>query len=191
MVKVLTYSYVQQLKDEQVMEMFKTSATLQLPPKVPGKFFFSRIFGETLLDKDSKLVDTKELLEGKYVGLYFGDFTKNCIKYQSKLLNLQNLIRKKHQFEIAYVSCDLTEEIFNENRKNNPFYMIEFAKKDVRVSLSRKFKIKRIPGFVLFDSVGKVLTNNIEWIFYYKNVDHFPWVGEYEREQNDQNCIIN
>jgi len=121
---------------------------------------FATLFGETLLTKDGEK-PTAEVLKGKYVGIYFSaHWCPPCRGFTPQLAASYKDHLKAKDLEIVFVSSDKDEEAFKEYYGEQPWVALPYAKRDMKESLSKKFKVQGIPTFVILDQEGAVVTTD-------------------------------
>jgi len=124
---------------------------------------------ESLLGKDTQLLKrdgalaVSDLPKEGVIGLYFSaHWCPPCRGFTPKLAEAYNKIRANGKaLEIIFVSSDKDEKAFAEYHAEQPWLALPFDKRDVKASLSKKFKVQGIPSLVLLDAAtGKTITKN-------------------------------
>jgi nucleoredoxin len=79
--------------------------------------------------------------------------------------------------EIIFVSSDRDEAVFNDYYGEMPWLALPFDKKDLKASLSKKFKVQGIPSLAIIDADGKTITTNgREAVSNDPNGESYPWI---------------
>ncbi|GMH94617.1 hypothetical protein TrST_g5774 [Triparma strigata] len=122
---------------------------------------FSEIFGSTLESKTGT-VDTDELLKGKYVMAYFSaHWCPPCRGFTPSLIKFYDDLKKKRQdFELVFVSSDRDESAFKEYFGEMTCHALPYDKRDLKNSLSKKFKVSGIPTLVIMSPDGETITTD-------------------------------
>jgi len=120
---------------------------------------FVEIFGENLLTKDG-IKPTETVLSGKSaVGIYFSaHWCPPCRGFTPQLAQMYSETFSGKGMEIVFVSSDSDEAAFNDYYKDMPWAALPFEKRDLKGSLSKKYKVKGIPSFVILGPDGKTIT---------------------------------
>merc|ERR550514_1500176 len=120
------------------------------------------LFGETLLTKDGEK-PTSEILKDKVVGIYFSaHWCPPCRGFTPKLAQAYTKDLKALGMEVVFVSSDRDEDAFNSyHRGEQPWLALPYARRDLKGTLSKKFKVSGIPTFVILDgATGELITKD-------------------------------
>lgn len=122
---------------------------------------FVELFGEQLLTKEG-LKSTEAVLSGKSaVGIYFSaHWCPPCRGFTPALAKMYSEAFSSKGMEIIFVSSDRDESSFNEYYGEMPWVALPFDKKDLKASLSKKYKVQGIPAFVILGPDGKTITTD-------------------------------
>lgn len=122
---------------------------------------FVDVFGEQLLTKEG-LKSTEALLSGKSaVGIYFSaHWCPPCRGFTPELAKMYSEAFSSKGMEIVFVSSDKDESSFNEYYGEMPWVALPFEKRELKASLSKKYKVQGIPSFVILDPDGKTITTD-------------------------------
>jgi len=122
---------------------------------------FVEIFGEQLLTKDG-LKSTETVLSGKSaVGIYFSaHWCPPCRGFTPELAKMYTEAFSSKGMEIVFVSSDRDEPSFNEYYGEMPWVALPFDKRDLKTTLSKKYKVQGIPSFVILGPDGKTITTD-------------------------------
>jgi len=119
-------------------------------------------------DQEGNFVTESDLKADYYFVFYGATWCPYCIEMKDEITDFYNTYKKKDNFIIIFAGClkdksndDLTGYLKEENY---PFYYVDFNRRDE----CGLFKIDEyascekffIPGFILFDKTGKVLSNS-------------------------------
>jgi nucleoredoxin len=120
---------------------------------------FASLFGDTLLTKDGEKA-TEEVLAGKTaVGIYFSaHWCPPCRGFTPKLAEMYKNAFQSKGMEIVFASSDRDEDSFKEYFGEMPWVALPYSKREVKESLSKKFKVRGIPMFVVLDAAGNLIT---------------------------------
>jgi nucleoredoxin len=136
------------------------------------------MLGDTLRTKDGKTVTTTDALKGKVIGLYFSaHWCPPCRGFTPKLAEAYKTYQEKGlPFEIVFVSSDKDEKAFNEYHGEMPWLALPFAERDLKATLSKRFKVRGIPTLVILDADGSIITTDgREAVTEDPKGDAFPW----------------
>jgi nucleoredoxin len=118
------------------------------------------LFGETLLTKDGEKSVT-EVLQGKYVGIYFSaHWCPPCRGFTPELAASYKDHLKAKDLEIVFVSSDKDEKAFEEYYAEMPWVAVPYSRREKKDFLNKKFKVQGIPTFVILDKDGAVVTTD-------------------------------
>lgn len=101
--------------------------------------------------------------EGKVIGLYFSaHWCPPCRGFTPKLADFYKKFKttpRGSQLEIVFVSSDRSQSDFDEYFKEMPWLALPFKNRDLKNSLSAKFKVQGIPTLIFLDgATGAVIT---------------------------------
>lgn len=143
---------------------------------------FVALLGPTLKTKGAAGAivdgDTASITAGKTVALYFSaHWCGPCRGFTPQLaeayMNMQSLNKP---FEIVFVSSDRDEKSFNEYYGEMPWKALPYADRDLKSSLSKKYKVQGIPTLVIVGEDGKTITKDgRKAISEDPNGKNFPW----------------
>jgi len=139
---------------------------------------FLELFGPTLLTNEGEK-PTEATLAGKSaVGIYFSaHWCPPCRGFTPKLAEWYTASLKAKGLEVVFVSSDRDEASFKEYFAEQPWVALPYANRDLKESLSKKFKVKGIPSFVILGSDGKVITKDGREAVSNDPVgEKFPWI---------------
>jgi len=122
---------------------------------------FVELFGEQLLTKEG-LKSTETVLSGKTaVGIYFSaHWCPPCRGFTPELAKMYSEAFSGKGMEIVFVSSDRDESSFNDYYGEMPWVALPFDKRDLKTTLSKKFKVQGIPSFVILGPDGKTITTD-------------------------------
>lgn len=119
-------------------------------------------------DQEGNLLTERDLKADYYFVFYGASWCPYCKEMKDEITDFYNTYKKKNNFIVVFAGCkkdksndDLTGYLKEENY---PFYYVDFDHRDecglfnldAYVSCEKFF----IPGFILFDKTGKVLSNS-------------------------------
>lgn len=139
---------------------------------------FKELFGESLQTKDGNK-PTEEVLNGKTaVGIYFSaHWCPPCRSFTPKLADMYSKNFKAKGMEIVFVSSDSDEGSFASYYGEQPWCALPYEKRDLKESLSKKFKVKGIPSFVILGADGAVITmDGREAVSEDPEGKNYPWI---------------
>lgn len=144
---------------------------------------FVALLGPKLKTKDAAGAivdgDTADITAGKTIGLYFSahwcgpcrNFTPSLAEAYMSMQSLNKL------FEIVFVSSDRDEKSFSEYYGEMPWKALPFDNRDLKASLSKKYKVQGIPTLVIVGEDGKTITTDgRSAISGDPDGKNFPWV---------------
>ncbi|KAI5573027.1 hypothetical protein BDE02_10G051200 [Populus trichocarpa] len=100
-------------------------------------------------------------LVGKIVGFYFsGSWCGPCRNFTPLLVEVYEQLSSKGGFEVVFISSDGDDESFNTYFSEMPWLAIPFSDTETRQRLKEVFKVRGIPRLVIFDTNGKVSSDN-------------------------------
>jgi nucleoredoxin len=122
---------------------------------------FAQLFGDVLLTKDGEK-STEEVLAGKTsVGIYFSaHWCPPCRGFTPKLAEMYKDAFMDKGMEIVFVSSDKDEAAFGEYFGEQPWVALPYAKRDIKNTLSKKFKVSGIPSLVIIGPDGATITTD-------------------------------
>jgi len=123
----------------------------------------SALFGDTLATSDGSTVSTSDALSGKKaVGIYFSaHWCPPCRGFTPKLAEWYTTSLKALGMEIVFVSSDRDEASFKSYHGEQPWLAVPYDRRDLKDSLSKKYKVSGIPTFVILDgATGDVITKD-------------------------------
>jgi nucleoredoxin len=120
---------------------------------------FVELLGGKLLGPDGD-VDTSSL-EGKTVGLYFSaHWCPPCRGFTPQLSEWYKKDLKNRGLEVVFVSSDRDEASFKGYFDEMPWLALPYADRERKDKLSKQFKVKGIPSFVILNPNGEVITTD-------------------------------
>lgn len=135
------------------------------------------VFGGQDIDIQTKSGTCKlSDLVGKYVGLYFSaHWCPPCRNFTPKLAEYYNKVKETtDNFEIIFVSSDRNQGAFDEYYAEHPWLALPFSEREMKGTLSSKFKVQGIPTLVLINPAGEMYNDKGRQIIS-KPVADFPW----------------
>jgi len=119
------------------------------------------ILGDTLLT-ESGVQPTEKVLAGKSaIGLYFSaHWCPPCRGFTPKLAEMYRDTFKGKGFEIIFVSSDKDQKSFDSYFEEMPWVALPFDQRDLKATLSKKYKVQGIPSFVILNTDGTLITTN-------------------------------
>ena len=124
--------------------------------------WFVEKFGAKLLNSAGKEVDSKRVLEGKTVGVYFSaSWCGPCRAFTPQLVKFHKQTAKKDNIEIVFASCDKSSRaMFDYMKKDNmPWYALPFEGEQ-SAALKKELKVRGIPTLAVFGPDGRLVTLN-------------------------------
>jgi len=127
---------------------------------------FVALLGAKLKTKDASGTivdgDTAAITAGKTVGLYFSaHWCGPCRGFTPELANAYMGMQSLNKpFEIVFVSSDKDESAFNEYYGEMPWKALPYTERDLKASLSKKYKVQGIPTLVIVGEDGKTITKD-------------------------------
>jgi len=121
---------------------------------------FVELLGAKLLTSEGEK-PTEDVLSGKKaVGIYFSaHWCPPCRGFTPQLAGWYKTSLKDKQFEVVFVSSDKDEGSFKDYFGEQPWVALPFSEREIKATLSKKYKVQGIPSFVILDSSGKLITN--------------------------------
>jgi nucleoredoxin len=118
----------------------------------------STLFGPELVTK-SGTGSTDTLLAGKTIGIYLSaHWCPPCRSFTPKLAEMYKSTFQAKGLEIVFVSSDRDEAAFNDYYADLPWLALPYSNRDLKETLSKKYKVRGIPSFVILDSEGNTIT---------------------------------
>jgi len=118
----------------------------------------SGLFGSELVTK-SGTGSTDALLSGKTIGIYFSaHWCPPCRGFTPKLAEMYKSTFQAKGLEIVFVSSDKDEAAFKEYYEEMPWLALPYSNRELKETLSKKYKVRGIPSFVIVDSDGNTIT---------------------------------
>mmetsp|Transcript_42188 Transcript_42188/g.83047 ORF Transcript_42188/g.83047 Transcript_42188/m.83047 type:complete len:446 (+) Transcript_42188:69-1406(+) len=138
------------------------------------------LLGDNLKSQNGEDVSTSTVASSSTVlALYFSaSWCPPCRKFTPVLSAAYSGLKASgKEFEVVFVSSDRDEESFNGYFGKMPWLALPFEKRDLKATLSKKYKVKGIPTLVLLDaSTGAIIsTDGIETITSDPKGAQFPW----------------
>jgi nucleoredoxin len=134
------------------------------------------LFGPTLVTKSGS-GSTDELLRGKTIGIYFSaHWCPPCRGFTPKLAEMYKSTFQAKGLEIVFASSDKDEGAFNEYYADMPWLALPYSNRELKETLSKKYKVRGIPSFVILDSDGNTITTEgRDEIMSDASGARFPW----------------
>ncbi|KAJ8758991.1 hypothetical protein K2173_003229 [Erythroxylum novogranatense] len=99
-------------------------------------------------------------LVGKIVALYFSaSWCPPCRRFTPVLMEVYEQLSSKGNFEVVFISSDRDDDSFNAYFTKMPWLAIPFADSVIRKHVKELFKVTGIPNLHIFDSDGKISSN--------------------------------
>jgi len=119
------------------------------------------LFGDKLLTADGEK-PTSDALAGKTaIGVYFSaHWCPPCRGFTPKLAEMFRAAFEAKGMAIVFASSDKDEGAFKDYFGEMPWFALPYAARDKKEALSKKFKVKGIPSFVILDPEGKTITTD-------------------------------
>jgi nucleoredoxin len=155
---------------------------------------WSSLLGETLVAKingASSEVSTDSHLDGKFVLFYFSaHWCPPCRGFTPTLATWYQNFKTNGNvpFEIVFVSSDKEQGTFDEYYGTMPWAALPFPARDLKASLSSKFKVSGIPTLVVLDKDGSLITTQGRGkVSGDPTGANFPWLPEtFQQELGNQ-----
>mmetsp|Transcript_18548 Transcript_18548/g.34401 ORF Transcript_18548/g.34401 Transcript_18548/m.34401 type:complete len:404 (-) Transcript_18548:91-1302(-) len=120
---------------------------------------FTKLFGSKLMSKEGEMPTEEALLDKTAVGIYFSaHWCPPCRGFTPKLAQMYNDTFKSKGMEIVFVSSDRDEAAFSEYFGEMPWLALPFSERQLKGELSKKYKVKGIPSFVILGPDGNTIT---------------------------------
>jgi len=139
---------------------------------------FVELFGEHLLTKEG-LKPTETVLSGKTaVGIYFSaHWCPPCRGFTPKLAEMYSTTFSGKGMEIVFVSSDRDESAFTDYYGEQPWVALPYDQRDMKSSLSKKYKVQGIPTFVILGPDGKTITmDGRTAVLQDPTGEKYPWI---------------
>merc|ERR1719460_2340293 len=145
------------------------------------------LFGPELVTKSGK-GSTDTLLAGKTIGIYFSaHWCPPCRGFTPKLAEMYKSTFQAKGLEIVFASSDKDEAAFNEYYADMPWLALPYSNRELKESLSKKYKVRGIPSFVILDSDGNTITTEgRDEIMSDPSGERFPWKPLSKEEKSKQ-----
>jgi len=110
-------------------------------------------------DKDGNTYSASDFA-GKRVGLYFSaHWCPPCRGFTPLLAEKYKEIKAEYpEFEIIFVSSDRSSDDAEQYFSEQPWKMLDFQHRDIKMNLSKAFDVSGIPCLVLLNEKGEVIT---------------------------------
>merc|ERR1719158_306224 len=153
------------LSDYNIQKESTLHLVLRLRGGAPAEALIDML-GKSLLVKDGdafKTVDAAEHLDDiDAVGIYFSaHWCPPCRGFTPKLAESYKKMKAAgKKFEIVFASSDRDQAAFDEYFAEMPGAAVPYSDRDTKNSLSKKFKVRGIPSFVIVDALtGETITD--------------------------------
>eukprot|EP00440_Ansanella_granifera_P039487 gb/GFBE01042836.1/.p1 GENE.gb/GFBE01042836.1/~~gb/GFBE01042836.1/.p1 ORF type:complete len:476 (+),score=162.36 gb/GFBE01042836.1/:1-1428(+) len=139
---------------------------------------FTELLGSSLVGPGMEEKSTADALQGKgAVALYFSaHWCPPCRGFTPKMAEWYKKDLKAKGLEVVFVSSDRDEGSFKEYFGEQPWLALPYAARNLKETLSKKFKVQGIPSLVILDSDGKTITKDgREAVSSDPTGESFPW----------------
>lgn len=145
---------------------------------------FTDLFGDKLQSKSGEITIEAALAGKEAIGIYFSaHWCPPCKGFTPQLAKAYNNSLRSKGLEVIFVSSDRSEKEFENYHKEMPWLAVPYSRRDVHEALSKKFKVRGIPTFVILDKTGQVLTaDGRSKVSSDPNGQSFPWKPKTFRE---------
>jgi len=138
------------------------------------------MLGDTLIDAAGKTTPTSSLASCEAVGIYFSAHgCPPCKGFTPKLAETYKKLQasKPGAFEVVFVSSDRDQKQFDEYLGEMPWKALPYSDRDTKAALSKKYKVRGIPTFVVVDAkTGETITTEgREAVGSDPDGESFPW----------------
>jgi len=147
------------------------------------------LFGAQLLTKDGEK-PTGEALAGKTaIGIYFSaHWCPPCRGFTPKLGEMFTKAFEAKGMAIVFVSSDRDEGAFKEYYGEMPWMALPYAARELKDSLSKKYKVQGIPSFVIINPEGETITTDgRSAVMEDPEGEKYPWIPPTPAEQAKMN----
>lgn len=118
----------------------------------------TQLFGAELVTKTGT-GSTETLLAGKTIGIYFSaHWCPPCRGFTPKLAEMYKSTFQAKGLEIIFVSSDKDEAAWTDYYAEMPWLALPYSNRELKETLSKKYKVRGIPSFVILDSAGNTIT---------------------------------
>lgn len=147
----------------------------------------SALFGSELVTKDG-MGSTETLLAGKTIGIYFSaHWCPPCRGFTPKLAEMYKSTFQAKGLEIVFASSDKDQAAFDEYYAEMPWLALPYSSRELKETLSKKYKVRGIPSFVILDSDGNTITTEgRDEIMSDPSGARFPWRPLSKEEKQKQ-----
>merc|ERR1712159_589341 len=119
------------------------------------------LLGDTLTSASGDVKTSEALANKRAVALYFSaHWCPPCRGFTPQLAKWYTDDLKEKGLEVVFVSSDRDEAAFNEYFAEQPWLALPYAERDLKATLSKKFKVSGIPSLVILDGEGKLITKD-------------------------------
>lgn len=140
---------------------------------------FQELFGNNLRTPTGELVATSTALTDKdVVGIYFSaHWCPPCRRFTPQLSEKYTALKEAgKKIEIVFVSSDSDLKGFEKYHESMSFLGLPYEERDLKATLSKKFKVQGIPTLVFLDSNGDLITDEGRAAISKKNyIEAFPF----------------
>lgn len=137
------------------------------------------LLGDTLLEKTTSVSTSEKMADIDAVGIYFSaHWCGPCRGFTPKLIEAYTKIKASgKKFEIVFASSDQNQKAFDEYYADMPWLAIDYADRAKKDALSKKYKVRGIPTFVIVDAkTGELITTDgRSAIMTDPSGESFPW----------------
>lgn len=141
---------------------------------------FGKLFNDTdLVDGSGAAVSASTLDGTTVVGIYFSaHWCPPCRGFTPNLVATYKSIRAEGKnFQIVFASSDKDESSFSGYFGEMPWLALPFAARELKASLSKKYKVQGIPTLVLLNGNAEVITlEGREAVGNDPRGKRFPWI---------------
>jgi len=121
----------------------------------------SELLGNTLTSKDGEVKTTEALQNKTAIALYFSaHWCPPCRGFTPQLAKWYTADLKAKGLEVVFVSSDRDEDSFKEYFAEQPWLALPYAERELKETLSRKFKVSGIPSLIILDGDGNLITKD-------------------------------
>lgn len=146
------------------------------------KSWVENVFGDVIMGGDGKDLKTSDVAGMEMVSLYFSaHWCPPCRGFTPQLAKTYNTVNKdKKKWEVIFLSSDRDEKSFNEYFGEMPWAAAPYSKRDLKASLSKKFKVQGIPMLIHLDpKTGEILNKEgRSSVSSDPNGEKFPWINK-------------